>query len=96
VPHYFVVVTKLSPPHILQPLKTQLPPVGEELRLQRLLLCDNQNRRSNEARLRSMGLASLVGLSAQVRGDGAGVREVAGENGMEERAEDELCASVVI
>ena len=43
-----------------------------------------------------MGLASLVGLSAQVRGDGAGVREVAGENGMEERAEDELCASVVI
>jgi hypothetical protein len=46
--------------------------------------------------LRSMGLASGVDLRAEVGGGGAGagVGEVAGEDWLEERAEDDLGAAV--
>lgn len=40
--------------------------------------------------LRSMGLASSVGLGAEVGSGGAGLREVAGEDWLDEGAEDDL------
>ena len=40
-----------------------------------------------------MGLASLVGLRTELRSGGAGVLEVAREDGLDEGAEDELRAS---
>lgn len=42
------------------------------------------------AALRDMGLASRVGLRAKVGGSGARLREVAGEDWLDERAEDDL------
>lgn len=41
----------------------------------------------------SVGLAGGVGLGAEVCGGGAGLGEVAGEDGVEERAEDDLGAA---
>ena len=41
----------------------------------------------------SVGLAGGVGLSAEVCGGGAGLGEVAGEDGVEEGAEDDLGAA---
>lgn len=41
-----------------------------------------------------MGLAGRVDLGAEIGGGGAGFREVAGEDGLEERAEDDLGATV--
>ena len=54
-------------------------------------LSDNlQTGRSN---LGSVRLAGRVGLGAEVGGGGAGLGEVAGEDGMEEGAEDDLGAT---
>ena len=41
-----------------------------------------------------MGLASRVDLGTEVGSGGAGLGEVAGEDGLEERAEDDLGATV--
>lgn len=41
-----------------------------------------------------MGLASRVDLGAEVGGGGAGLGEVAGEDWLEKRAEDDLGAAV--
>jgi hypothetical protein len=43
--------------------------------------------------LGSVGLASRVDLRAEVGGSGAGLGEVAGEDGLKERAEDNLGAT---
>lgn len=43
--------------------------------------------------LRSMGLASGIGLSAKVGGSGARLGEVAGEDWLDEGAEDDLSAA---
>jgi len=45
------------------------------------------------SRLRNVGLACRVGLGAEVSGGGAGLGEVAREDGLEERAEDDLSAA---
>jgi hypothetical protein len=49
-------------------------------------LCQNSG-------LGSVGLASRVDLCAEVGSGGAGLGEVAGEDGLEERAEDDLGAT---
>lgn len=45
------------------------------------------------ARLRSVGLASSISLGAEVGGRRAGLGKVAGKDGLEEGAEDDLSAS---
>jgi hypothetical protein len=47
----------------------------------------------SSSRLQSVGLASRVGVSAEVSCGGAGLREVAAEDGLEERVEDDLSAA---
>jgi hypothetical protein len=46
------------------------------------------------AALGSVGLASRVDLGTEVGGGGAGLGEVAGEDGLEERAEDDLGTTI--
>jgi hypothetical protein len=49
--------------------------------------------RSTATDLGRMGLASGVDLGAEVGSGGAGLGEVAGEDGLEERSEDDLGAT---
>ena len=52
--------------------------------------CGYQKHGMDKRRLGSVGLASRVNLSAEIGSSGSGLREVAREDGLEERTEDDL------
>ena len=52
--------------------------------------CGHQKQGVHKRRLKSVGLASRVNLGAEIGSSGSRLREVAGEDGLNEGAEDDL------
>lgn len=50
--------------------------------------------RYGQGRLKSVGLASRINLGTEIGGSRSGLREVAGEDGLDEGAEDDLGTTV--
>ena len=57
--------------------------------------CGYQRYGMDKGRLGSVRLASRVNLSAEIGSSGSGLREVAGEDGLEKGTEDDLGTTVI-